>query len=675
MPSAGAEQDLQAAIAEVWQRVKGSVEARVSTLEDAVGALLLGDLTPEQRRSAEREAHKLAGSLGTFGLSRGSELARELEYALGADAELSQAQAPRLAELVLALRHELDRDAAAAADPGAPEPAVAAGRPSLLLVDHDPELADRLAAQAATRGIRTTAAATPSAARALIAEALPDAVLLELGDADQEALDLLSELGDGVNAVPTLVLTASEALVDRVEAARRGGRGFLARTSPPARVVDAVAAQLEARTAVGARLLAVDDDPGILAALGTLLASADVAVITLDDPLAFWETLEQTAPEIVVLDVDMPRLDGIELCRTLRTDPRFAELPVLFLTARSDAASVQRMFEAGADDYVRKPIVAAELVTRVRNRLDRVRVYRRLIDTDALTGVATRGRSEQGLERILRMAARFEQPLSMAVLDLDHFKRLNDRLGHAAGDAILRRLGGLLLEMFRGEDVVARWGGEEFVVGMYGMPRVDAVQRLAEVLERFRREAAPSGVALPGGSTFSAGVAQFPDDGADLHALYLAADAALYQAKAAGRDRVVPVGFRGEEAERGPDVVVVEDDPDLAALLVHALRTRSQVVEHIADGQQAAEVLAGGVPRLAPPLLVLDVDLPGLDGLSLLRRLAGAGALERPRVIMLTARAAEAEVLEALELGAFDHVAKPFSVPVLMERIRRAQRP
>jgi DNA-binding response OmpR family regulator len=148
----------------------------------------------------------------------------------------------------------------------------------------------------------------------------------------------------------------------------------------------------------------------------------------------------------------------------------------------------------------------------------------------------------------------------------------------------------------------------------------------------------------------------------------------LYQAKEAGRDRVLPAGWRPEQgsAERRADVVVVDDDEPLAALLLHALETRGYRACWLKDGQEAATLLAGPDPSLRARVLLLDVDLPGLSGLSVLRRLAQDGVVWHTRVIMLTARSAEAEVVGTLELGAFDHVAKPFSLPVLMQRVRRA---
>ena len=196
------------------------------------------------------------------------------------------------------------------------------------------------------------------------------------------------------------------------------------------------------------------------------------------------------------------------------------------------------VFSAGADDYIPKPILGPELLTRVANRLERVRLYRAEAETDSLTGLSNRTKADEGLAQLLTLAARFSEPLSVAMLDLDHFKLVNDQNGHATGDSVLRRMGEYLRRDFRGSDVVGRWGGEEFIVGMYGMTRDDAVRRLTDTLERFREEQFSSGQGTLQVS-FSAGIAEYPCDGDDLGTVSRAADQALYRAKAAGRARVL----------------------------------------------------------------------------------------------------------------------------------------
>jgi diguanylate cyclase (GGDEF)-like protein len=197
------------------------------------------------------------------------------------------------------------------------------------------------------------------------------------------------------------------------------------------------------------------------------------------------------------------------------------------------------MFECGADDFVAKPVLGPELVARVRNRLERTRMLRLAADVDSLTGVATRRRGIEVLERFFKLAQRQKQPISIAAIDLDAFKSVNDRFGHSVGDAVLRRAATILAGCFRGEDVVARWGGEEFVVGMYSMPCAAAVRRLEQALGKLREERFETGseeLAV----TFSAGVAECPRDGSDWASIYRLADDTLSRAKRDGRNRVLP---------------------------------------------------------------------------------------------------------------------------------------
>jgi diguanylate cyclase (GGDEF)-like protein len=527
----------------IWRDHRAEILERVGLIERAVMALAAAELDERLRVEAQRAAHSLIGSVGTFGFIGASEAARKLELEFVAPVP---ARAPAMSMLIADVYRELQGEVQGELllPRGPPRAAPSDDRLPVMIVDDDRALCERIAAEAAARGMDCDVAASPAQARARCTERPPAIVLLDLTfppDGMADAYELLSQLSAGTPPIPVLVLTGTGTFTDRVEAARRGSRAFLPKSLLPAEVLDAVEQFLARDRLAATRVLVVDDDPAVLDAMSALLRSHDLEVSTLADPLRFWETLQAVEPELLILDVDMPGVNGVELCRTVRNDPRWSGLAVIFVTAHTDAATVEEVFDAGADDYVAKPIVGPELVSRVANRLERIRLYRAQAETDYLTGLANRSKSDEGLAQLAALADRFSEPLSVAMLDVDGFKLVNDRHGHAVGDSVLRRLGEHLRRDFRGNDVVGRWGGEEFIVGMYGMTRGNGVKRLADTLERFRREEfAGSGGTLR--VSFSAGVAEYPLDGCDLAAVSRAADEALYRAKAAGRARVLAAG-------------------------------------------------------------------------------------------------------------------------------------
>jgi len=380
-----------------------------------------------------------------------------------------------------------------------------------------------------------------TAARRAISHQPPDVILLDLSfpQTAENGLTLLAELHQRTPKIPVLVLTGRNQLSDRVEVARLGGHAFLQKPIAPEQILKAVTQELDRTQEAEAKVLVVDDDAQVLAALSALLKPWGLHVTTLAQPQQFWQVLEATAPELLILDIEMPGFSGIELCQVVRNDPRWSELPVLFLSAHRDAEIVHQVFAVGADDYVQKPIVGPELIARILNRLERTRILHRFAETDELTGTATRRRAIQDLERLLHLAERQHQPLCFMILDLDHFKLVNDQHGHDAGDRVLRLLGEHFKQSFRREDVVARWGGEEFVLGLYGITREQGVNRLTGFLQTWRQQEFTDTSNRTFQVTFSAGVAEYPKDGADLQELYRAADAALYTAKAMGRNQVL----------------------------------------------------------------------------------------------------------------------------------------
>ncbi len=665
------------AVAALWTKVKPSMLERVTIIEDATLALMEGMLDEDDRRAAEREAHKMAGAVGTFGFAGGSHTAREIELVLGSPTKLAYSDALRLANLVVELRRQLEKEPTPQSTEKQPDQAQQArGIATLLVVGADTDLTTGLEAEAAARGLRLLVAdsAADASERCASEHETPSVIVADLGTPGES--DIIVDLARRFPNSPVLALTDRLAFDDRAQIARNGARYLLAKPQSPRKLVEASLQTLLTRRATSAKVLVVDDDPEQLALLDTLLTPNGLVLTLVDNPRRFWEMLEETHPDLIILDLDMPEFSGLDLCRMLRNDPQCEGLPVLFMTVRTEPEVIEEIFAAGADDYVPKPVIGPELLTRISNRLERAQLRRETVETDPLTGLANRHRAEMAFDQFFRIAARQSVPVSLVTVEIDRFAQINELHGSTTADQLLRQLAHLMVQRFRGHDVASRWEADRFVVGMFGASRDIAVLRLSQILQAFQAQQFVDGDGDSFTASFSAGIAEFPGDGKTLPDLFHASEDALSLAKAAGTAHVIPSGWVGEPrlVDRAVDVVLIDDDSALASLLLHALGNRGYRTEWYQDGEEAVRMLAGSESRVQAQVILLDVGLPTLDGFDVLRRLVDAGVTARTRIIMLTAHASEAEVLQALEAGAFDHVAKPFSTPVLLQRIRRAMR-
>ena len=528
----------------IWERAHAAILGHVAVLESAASSFGNGELKNGERVNAGREARKLASASGTFGFWDAAAFAREAETLLIGGDGLPPADVARLKQIAGDLRRQfadprLERRREG--DTDAPAVSTIAVNARLLVIGSDDELRERIAAEARLLGVEVLAVDTAAAARSLLIGAA-DAVVLDLS-LDGAGIPLLEELNHAYPDLPVLVVADGERFEERVEAARLGARGFLQKPVRPAQIIDILRDSLILSRSERATIVVVDDDARLLSQVETLLQPLGARIVTVTEPLRVLGVLAEAAPDLVIMDMDMPQLNGIELCRVMRNDPRWAAVPVLFLADQPEPARITRMFEVGADDFVVKPVLGPELVARVKNRIERTRLLRRAADIDSLTGVATRRRGIEVLERLFRLAHRQRQHISIAAIDLDNFKDVNDRFGHLVGDSVLRRAAVILANCFRGEDVVARWGGEEFLVGMYSMPADAAANRLEFALDKLRAERFQSDDSIFC-VTFSAGVAEFPNDGADWTTLYRVADECLTRAKTAGRNRVLQTSDR-----------------------------------------------------------------------------------------------------------------------------------
>jgi diguanylate cyclase (GGDEF)-like protein len=539
----------EAQLAALREAYADKLEGKVRELAEAYATARAQGLPPERLEHALRLAHKLHGTAGAYGFSEVSVAAATIEGVLR---EVSQG---RLEPGVTAWREvnkglrQLNealsrrREVLLVATPGGPVESFRKYDLRILCADPDAALLAELESHGRRNLVDVVRATSLAEALEVATDGSYDGAILGVswpdGGSGFQIAQAIRSL-DPLAALPVaFVASADAALRDRVLAAYSGTSLFITKPVAPEQLGAAFDYFSAIKRADQPRVLILDDDDAFNAHLSSILAREGMKVSTLADPTRILETLGSERPDLLILDLVLPTLSGFDVCRMLRSTPEWQTLPILFLTVKLGAQDRLACFEAGGDDYLPKPVVAAELLARIKVRIERVRLHQERANRDALTGLLGRQAFVDAIEKRLAENRRTMRPLSLCLLDLDRFKQINDGHGHLAGDRVLRALGKLLHSRFRTEDLRGRWGGEEFVVAFSGEGTDTAREMLMRVLGELRQMTFTDDHGEPFSTSFSAGVALFPDDGYTLEDLVRAADRRLYHAKEAGRNQVV----------------------------------------------------------------------------------------------------------------------------------------
>lgn len=372
---------------ETWQEVRQGYCDLLSTIHQAVLALQNQTLTPEQQQLAEREAHTLVGSLGSFGLQAASQIARQIQQILKPSNLLGQRDGAKLLPLVAALSRQLEN----ANDENVAAALLKPSAPLLLIVDDDLSWANGLADQALSWGWQSRIVTTFRDAQHCLQNGIVDAMLLTLEcfDSTKNGLEFLATVRFQYPTLTVVTFTTEASFERRIATARLGSPCFLKKSIASAQLLAAVATVLKVPVRSPPQILMLDSDPKLLQYLSHLLESEGYQVTVLCQPECFWQTLEQTHPDLLILEIDLypslpfhagstpdPPFNGIELCQVIRNDPAWYCLPILFLSVSRESATIQRCFAAGADDCLSKPVVVEELLTRIQSRLEQRQKWR-----------------------------------------------------------------------------------------------------------------------------------------------------------------------------------------------------------------------------------------------------------------------------------------------------------
>lgn len=549
--------DVPARLAALRQKFLVRVEEDMAALRRCAEQIRQGSLSAEGLVDGYQRLHRLAGSAGTFGLPELGQAARALEKQVkhqaeglvepgacdGGPVDVSEEFADGLEALT-------ERIEATSVQPDTGPAGVSAPLPiegshgmevRVLVVGGDSDGMASLAAQLSRYGFqcRSLGQSSMAAVNEAMSEVSGAAVVL-CHDSDLQAV-LEQRDRPGLNSthapMPVICVGADGSFGNRYRVARLGASAFFPEPVDIPELAERIeAVAIERAAGMHGRVVIVEDDVELAEHYSLVLQSAGIEARTVSDPLDLMSTLAACQPDIVLMDVQIGEYSGVTLARMIRFEPGWLSLPIIYLSSEDDPDSQLEALSKGADEFLLKPVSDDYLVRSVRIRCHRARQLSELMNRDSLTGLLKHSLIKQEVEKELARCRREGHLSSVVMLDLDHFKQVNDTWGHRHGDLVIRTLANLLRNRLRETDMIGRYGGEEFLLVLPNCDVAAAADLITQIGESFA-ELAFQADDRRFRVTLSAGVAAINDFASGDQALE-AADQALYQRKRGGRNGV-----------------------------------------------------------------------------------------------------------------------------------------
>ncbi len=493
------------------------------------------------------QLHKLAGAAGTFGFGPLGLRARELEQQADQWLQALQQGQLSLADFCHGLEQlaRLPIDAEAAPEQALATPPLKAVIPSasarrIYILEDQLAIGENMRLTLNNFGYHAEHFSRIADLDAALQRQRPDALIVDvnLPDEGQTGLDYAAALQKHLQQpLPLLVITTHDDFATQLQAVRVGALGYFVKPVDIPQLENRLERCFAQQQGEPYRVLIIDDDHELACRYSLILRGAKMHVEMLHDPAQIFARMRSFNPEVVLLDVNMPDCTGPELAQIIRFNDEWLRVPIIYLSAETGIAQQMSALIKAGDDFVTKPISDNALVTTVFSRAQRARLLSDALSRDSLTGLLKHGDIKEQVSIELERALRSGKPASVAMLDIDFFKKVNDNFGHAAGDNVIRALANLLRQRLRRIDCLGRYGGEEFLVVLPDCPADQARLVLDEIRQRFA-ELQFIADASEFAVTLSAGIASTESSPANADALLEMADRALYSAKNGGRNRV-----------------------------------------------------------------------------------------------------------------------------------------
>ncbi len=636
---------------------------------------------PKDMEELHRQLHTLKGTCASFGLkplsaaaADGEQLAKQL---MKGEAALDAAWRAKLEDALARMEREVaGLEAAPEAPPQTLEVSAAAEthreaeQKLVYLCEDDPFQCMNLTTQIGCFGFKVVGFQQLDAFRDAVLETRPDVIVMDMVHPERQtggAEVILEILAAQVPPIPVVFISQKSDLPTRLAAVRAGSSAYFVKPPDLIELCTTLHGLTSAEEPEPYRILIIDDDPHMSEMFATILQGAGMETRTLNDPLRTFPLLFDLKPDLILMDMHMPGCNGIELAKVIRQIDAYLSIPIVFLSSETDAGVQSVARRMGGDEFLVKPIKPEHLISAVTARAGRMKLIRSMMTRDGMTGLYNHSTTKEILQTTMGLALRNKEDACFAMLDMDHFKSINDTYGHPVGDQVLVALASLLKQRLRKSDVIGRYGGEEFAVILPG----SSISQAAFLLDRLRECFAA--IRFPVGDTyfnasFSCGVAQF-DARKDVEALCAAADSALYTAKKEGRNRVIADGYKLPQTNlSGVSVLVVDDAAPIRAIVAGMLEALGcNSVAEAANGQEALCVLAAQPVNI----IISDWHMPVMDGLELLKAVRADSRLGKLPFLMVSSESDKASVKQAILAGVSDYILKPVSTSKLSSKLAR----
>ncbi|WP_339266077.1 diguanylate cyclase [Paenibacillus sp. FSL R5-0470] len=423
-------------------------------------------------------------------------------------------------------------------------------------------------------------------------------------------------------------------------------------------------------------ILLIDDDVELVAYLKESLEKQNYYVSIALSAERGLKIFYETKPDLILLDILLPDISGIEVLNQIIGKAKKERIPIIIISGEYSKATQLHAYRLGVMDFLSKPVDIDLFLALIKNRFELKREWQESIIVDELTGAFNRKHFNQVMKQLICDFKRTERVFSLALIDLDYFKKINDTYGHLIGDEVLQSLSELVKGSIRMEDTFCRFGGEEFAVFL---PNTDASSALT-VINRIQEQFAATDFFAKNEVfhvTFSSGISEVTEAENIADKIVEEADQALYASKDAGRNQTTLYTDHLSSTKKHSvlNVIVVDDDALIRKIVTHQIDTWEP--EDIAEVNISS--YANGLDFLQSDwysidekyIILLDGVMPDLDGVEVLERIRKTYPEVNILVIMLTGRNNQADIVHALQMGADDYVVKPVHMPELLSRMER----